>query len=109
MKYLSLIAACALVASACDTTQSNQQSTSDDSKLPPLPHDFHSFAQPEKARVTNVSLDITPDFKTQQIAGTARLAIQRAAGADSIILDDRDLDIKSVTTPKGDSLGFTVG
>ena len=109
MKYAVLFAACVLATSACDTTQSKQQTAADDSELPLLPHDSSSYAQPENARVTNVSLDLTPDFKTQSISGIARLAITRAEGADSIILDDRDLTIKSVTTPKGDSLGFSVG
>ena len=65
-----------------------------DSKLPPFPRDIHSYAQPEEARVTNVTLDLTPDFNTKQIAGIARLAIQRSAGADSVILDVRSRDQK---------------
>jgi aminopeptidase N len=110
MRYAALIAACALATAACDTPASNQQSSNGaDSTLPALPHDTHSFAQPEKARVTNVSLDITPDFSAKQINGVARLAVQRAAGADSIILDERDITIKSVKSAKGDSLGYRIG
>lgn len=81
----------------------------EDSQLPPLPHDQHSYAQPEKARVTNVSLDLTPDFATKRIAGIARLTIHRAERVDSIILDVRDLDIKRVTDARGTALGFNVG
>src|SRR5688500_11693963 len=61
-----------------------------------LPRDVHSFAQPEKARVTSISLDLTPDFSTHQLRGTARLAIERGQNPDSIVLDVRDLTIKSV-------------
>jgi aminopeptidase N len=77
--------------------------------LPGQPHDPHSFARPEQARVTNVSLDLTPDFSTHRIAGTARLSIQKVAGADSIILDVRDLDIRRVTDQSGAPLGYRVG
>ena len=73
------------------------------------PHDIHSFAQPEKARVTNVSLDLTPDFSAQRVRGTARLAIERGQNPDSIVLDTRDLTIKSVTDSRGSALGFKLG
>ena len=63
----------------------------------PLPHDPHSFARPAEARVTHVALDLTPDFKSHRMTGIARLAIQRAASADSIILDVRDLTINRIT------------
>ena len=86
-----------------------ENSAVDDSQLPALAHDQHSYAQPEEARVTNVSLDLTPDFATKVIAGVARLTIQRAEGADSIILDVRDLDVKRVTDAKGAALPFNVG
>src|SRR5688500_7454919 len=91
--------------SACDPAEQGTTVT-DDSGLPGLPHDTHSYAQPEKARVTNVSLDLTPDFATKKITGTARLAITRAQGADSVILDTRDLTIRSVKDATGVPLGF---
>src|SRR5687768_16629954 len=94
--------------SACDPAD-QATTVTDDSGLPALPHDAHSYAQPEKARVTNVSLDLTPDFATKKITGTARLAITRAQGADSVILDTRDLAIRSVKDAKGVPLGFALG
>ncbi len=77
--------------------------------MPPLPKDVHSYAQPEEARVTHVSLDLAPDFMTKRITGTARLAIQRGANADSVILDVRDLEIACITDGKGSVLGYKVG
>jgi len=77
--------------------------------LPPLPHDSHSYAEPEKARVTHITLDLTPDFAAHSLRGTARLTIQRSANADSVKLDTRDLNIKRVTDAGGDTLGFNVG
>ncbi len=79
------------------------------SSLVPLPHDDHSYAQLDEARVTHVSLDLTPDFSSQRIAGTARLNFERSAGADSIVLDMRDLTIKSVTDSRGQVLGYRIG
>jgi leukotriene-A4 hydrolase len=74
-----------------------------------LPADPHSFAHPAEARVTNVSLDLTPDFTTRRMTGTARLAIQRAPSADSIILDVRDLTINRITDARGNPLGYAIG
>ena len=75
----------------------------------PLPHDVHSFARPAEARVTHVTLDLTPDFSTHRMSGTARLAIQRAPSADSIILDVRDITINRITDGQGNPLGYAVG
>lgn len=75
----------------------------------PLPSDPHSFARPAQARVTHVSLDLTPDFSTHRMTGTARLAIQRSASADSIILDTRDLTITRITGARGTPLGYALG
>lgn len=95
-----------VTAAACTATEKPPAA---DAKLPALPHDVHSFAEPDKARVTHVSLDLTPDFATKRIRGIAKLAIEKAAGADSVVLDVRDLDIQSVSDVKGDSLGYRVG
>jgi len=75
----------------------------------PLPRDTHSHARPEEARVTHVSLDLIPNFDTRQIAGTARLVIERAPSADSVILDVRDITIKRITDSRGTPLGFSTG
>lgn len=105
---IQIVLAAAIVASvSCTATE--QQPTAKDSELPALPHDNHSYAQPEKARVTNVSLDLTPNFEAKRINGVARLTIQKAAGADSVILDISDIDIERVTDPKGDTLGYKIG
>src|SRR5690606_5950202 len=94
---LLTLAAC----TARDTTTDNPQ--------PEFTADVHSYAQPAEARVRHVSLDLVPEFDTKRIDGTARLAIERAPNADSIVLDIRDLVIRRVTTAGGDSLGYTIG
>lgn len=107
MKTQIVFAAATAAVFACTPTE--QASTAKDSDLPALPHDEHSYAQPEKARVTNVSLDLTPDFAAKRINGIARLAIQKTGNADSVILDIRDIDIKRVTSASGDTLGYRIG
>ena len=74
-----------------------------------IPRDVHSYARPEEARVTHVSLELVPDFTAKRIGGTARLTVERTANVDSIILDIRDLAIKHVADDKGTPLAFTVG
>jgi len=71
--------------------------------------DPHSYAKPAEARVTAVSLDLTPDFSARTIAGTARLAVTRSAGASSLVLDIRDLAIARVTDAQGAALKFEIG
>lgn len=77
--------------------------------LQPLAEDPHSYARTHEARVTHVSLDLTPDFGTRRLAGTARLTFSRTVAADSIVLDVRDLTIKRVTDAAGNALGHTIG
>ena len=95
-----------LVAACLACTETAQQPAASD---PAVVQDVHSYARPAEARVQHVSLRLVPDFTAKRIGGTARLAIQRSAGADSIILDIRDLAIKRVTDAKGDTLAFHVG
>jgi aminopeptidase N len=74
-----------------------------------LPRDVHSYANPAEARVTDVALDLTADFGAKQLAGTATLTIDRAPGAEAVVLDTRDLTIERVTTPGGEPLAFELG
>ncbi|CAN5426917.1 M1 family metallopeptidase [soil metagenome] len=71
--------------------------------------DVLSYAQPEKARVTHVDLDLTVDFATQRLAGVARLDIIAARGTSEIILDDDGLAIERITDAAGHALRWSVG
>jgi leukotriene-A4 hydrolase len=71
-----------------------------------LPSDVHSYARPDSARVTHVSLDVAPDFEARRLRGTATLAVEWLPRVDTLLLDTRDLTIVRVTTLRGDSLGF---
>lgn len=71
--------------------------------------DIHSFAVPAEARVTHIALDLKADFTARQLSGRATLDIQRAPGASRIVLDTRDLDIRSVTDAAGKPLVHALG
>lgn len=71
--------------------------------------DVHSHARPETARVKHVSLDLTTDFATGTLSGTAALDITAEPGAEEILLDVRNLDIQSVRDASGAALTFRTG
>ncbi len=81
--------------------------TTDDTN--PLPHDVHSYAQPELARVTHVALDLNADFETKQLVGTATLTIEAVPDAEEIVLDVWGLVIEEITDDGGTGLDFKVG
>lgn len=74
-----------------------------------LPHDVHSFARPNSARITHLHWVAEIDFANKIINATARYSIDRAAGADEIILDTYGLNITSVSDEEGNELAFTLG
>ena len=51
--------------------------------------DPHSFARPDEARVTDVALDLTADFSTHTLRGTATLTLVIAPGAHEVVLDTK--------------------
>jgi leukotriene-A4 hydrolase len=71
--------------------------------------DAHSHARPHEARVTHVALDLKADFAARRMEGSATLDVEAAPGVDSIVLDDRDLEIRSVADGAGHPLAYTVG
>jgi aminopeptidase N len=58
--------------------------------------DVHSFSDPDKVRVTHCSLRLTVSFADRILEGTARLSLKRTDQKAPLVLDTRDLDIKSV-------------
>ena len=77
---------------------------------PELPQDPHSYANAEEARVSHVALDLTADFETRTVAGTATLDIVRTAGSSAIVLDTRALEIEAVRVAgSGEPLEWELG
>jgi leukotriene-A4 hydrolase len=59
--------------------------------------DYHSFANVAEFRVRSVDLDLAVDFDAHRLSGHADLEVTRLAkNAGTLILDTRDLDIRSV-------------
>jgi hypothetical protein len=89
------------------------------SDMPPLPasaaapaeyaRDTHTYARPEIAHVRHVALDLTADFAAHTLSGTAALDIQGVQGADEIVLDVKNLDIRNVTDAAGAPLQYETG
>jgi aminopeptidase N len=71
--------------------------------------DVLSYAQPEVARVTHIDLNLTADFDTHVMRGTAALDILAAPAARRIVLDDKDLVISRITDARGRPLKWSVG
>lgn len=70
--------------------------------------DVHSLGNPEIARPTHVSLDLSLDFQRKVVSGSAALDLAYPAGRDKarhLDLDTRGLTIESVTAG-GRSLAF---
>jgi aminopeptidase N len=71
--------------------------------------DVHSYAKPLEARVTHVALDLNVDFATKRVGGTATLDLRAKSGVNSITLDDKGLQIASITNQDDKPLPYKVG
>ena len=58
--------------------------------------DVHSFSEPEKVRVIHCSLRLAISFAERILEGTAHLSLERADNKAPLILDTRNLEIRSV-------------
>lgn len=71
--------------------------------------DYHSFANPEEIKVTHLDLEIAADFDARVLSGEATLHVKRIAeGANTLILDSRDLSISKVTVNDAE-IAFSLG
>src|SRR5690349_23749672 len=100
MKRLAILAA--LLLAACRNEQPAQTATTTTSAAPAQlaganVRDPHSYARPEEARVEHIGLDLTVDFATKKLDGTANLRIRKQQGATKLMLDTNGLDIRKVT------------
>lgn len=115
IRKLGLVSALALVTALGGCAAMNAPA----SDMPPVPasavapvdyvRDVHSYARPEIARVVHVSLDLAADFETKTLSGTAALDVTAEPGANEIVLDVRNLDIRDVRDADGNPLQFQTG
>ena len=71
--------------------------------------DIHSHAEPAVARVTHVDLDLTADFASRTLAGTAALDVQAATPDAILTLDTSGLAIETVADGEGKALAWKLG
>jgi aminopeptidase N len=71
--------------------------------------DAATYARPLEARVHHVALDLSVDFDAKRVGGTATLDIDRKPDAKEIILDDKELEIASITDGDNKPLDYKVG
>ena len=88
MKHLGYLLISFFLITAC---QPSQTFTSKDQ-----PMDTHSYSIPTESVTTHLKLDLNVDFTEKILSGSATYTIKNADDASQIILDTRDLDIKSV-------------
>jgi len=88
----SLFTMISLATIACGEGKQNDNEKSKPSMNP----DIHSYARPQDAVMKHLSLDLSVDFETKTISGTATIDIENKTGTDSLYLDCRDLNIQSV-------------
>ena len=116
MKFKSFVVAAALLLVGCRAGDEGNRTSVNQAEAAVAPilttpdaRDNASYARPLEARVTHVALDLGVDFNARRIGGTATLDIQRKPGAREIILDDKGLEIESVTDGNRQPLEWKVG
>ncbi len=107
-KKLSAVVLPALLLAACSGTP---QPVTPKTPKPPAPdavkvvsesvQDPHSYARPQEAVVEHLKLDLTVDFQARRLTGRASLRVKNKLGADHLLLDTRDLEIRRVTLDDG--------
>ncbi len=99
MKRLILITALTILAVSCRSEQPMPEAK----PQPAVSRDPHSYSRPDEARVEHIVLDLSVDFATRQLAGTATLRVRNETNADTLVLDTNALDIRRVTLEPGNA------
>ena len=99
----------AMLASACAASTADQARVAPPRAASQPVHDVHSFAEPERVRVTHVALELTLDFEASRARGSARLALERSDPAAPLVLDTHGLEILEVRGADGAPRGWKHG
>ena len=87
---------------SCQNQSKNEEVSTQTAK------DYHSYSEPEKARVSHLDLELTVDFESRVLSGKASYRISRTTDADVIVFDTDELKISRVTS-NGHDVGFRLG
>jgi aminopeptidase N len=71
--------------------------------LTAVPVDKFSFAQPSQVTTKHIVLDLTVDFATRSLRGSAELEIENLTGTNMLVLDTSDLHVTRVTLDRTDA------
>lgn len=107
LKKLSLIALGSLFFASCQENTPNQEEKTLVESMNYV-DDKHSFAEPNEAVVKHLDLDVTVDFETKIISGTANWTIETSKNASKIIFDAYGLNISRVYSGEKD-LDYKLG
>ena len=99
MKRLILIAALSILALSCR----NEQPAPEAQPQPAVSRDPHSYSRPDEVRVEHIVLDLSADFATRRLTGTATLRVRNETNASTLVLDTNALDIRRVTLQPGNT------
>src|SRR6187200_428563 len=111
------VAAAALVLAGCQMSEDNSAAPAENQQeaqiapilTTPEAKDTASYARPLEARVHHVALDLNVDFEAKRIGGMATLDIDRKPDAKEIVLDDKGIEIESITDGANEPLQYKVG
>ena len=116
MKFMSrVIIMAALLLGGCRVGEQDRNAVAGaEAQIAPIlttpdARDAASYARPLEARVHHVALDLAVDFDARRIGGTATLDIERKPDAREIVLDDKGLEIESITDSSNQPLQYKVG
>jgi leukotriene-A4 hydrolase len=107
IRFIPAVTSC-LVFSACHQAETHAQGAENKGDHFPYAMDPHSFARPQEAVATHLSLDIHVDMQRQQIHGTATYDLKRQSG-DSVVFDTYGLSIEKVVLADGSEATYTMG
>lgn len=95
----TLVAVALFLSTACSQKEIKQTHTM-------FEKDIHSFANPNDVVVKHLSLNLTVDFATQKLSGTATLTIENKIGSSELHLDANNLNIEKITLDDGSNALF---
>ncbi len=101
---LSLVCAVTLLAAGCSRQSTASDATSKPDSGPEVAtvnsaamHDEHSYAEPDKVRISDLALDLALDFDRRQLTGSATYVLKWLdPRATQLVLDTRELTIAGI-------------
>ncbi|MEZ4722688.1 MAG: M1 family metallopeptidase [Flavobacteriales bacterium] len=106
MRLISAVGIMVLILSSCGSSNSDDQNQPVKAAYTPP---IHSFAQPNKAVVKHLNLEVNVDFEAKQLSGTATYDVEVSKGENRVVFDTRNLNIISVMVDSVESKQWWLG